>query len=85
MELYEVINSESNVIFARGDFVEDDFELMSADEEDKCYILGSIWGERLKMLPINSRAVVRCIIEQVFEEARTGKLANFDVIANNST
>lgn len=78
MEVNENDNAENrltpNTTLTDDDATEEDSELMNADEEDKCYILGSIWGERLKLVPLNLRFVVRRLIDQIFEEARTGKL-----------
>ncbi|XP_065218821.1 peroxynitrite isomerase THAP4-like isoform X2 [Planococcus citri] len=56
---------------------EDDLlEMAEADEEDQCYIMGSIWGERLKLLSEDIRSRVREIINQVFKEAQKGTLSD---------
>lgn len=57
------------------DDLEDDLARMAeADEDDKCCIIGNIWGERLKQLPADMRPKVKKIINRVFEEARKGTL-----------
>lgn len=54
---------------------EDDLiEMAEADEEDKCYILGSIWGERLKLLSDDMRTRVRNLVNKIFQDAQKGTL-----------
>lgn len=69
-EIYDdIITNMCNI-----DEEDDILEMAEADEEDQCHIMGSIWGERLKLLSDDIRVRVREIINQVFKEAQKGTL-----------
>lgn len=69
MEICDEIASMYNI-----DEEDDLMEMAEADEEDQCNIMGSIWGERLKLLSEDIRSRVREVINQIFKEAQKGNL-----------
>lgn len=58
-----------------------DEEFANMDEEDRCYILGSIWGERLKLLPLDVRVLVRQLIDKIFKEALMDSLSEKIIVS----